>query len=78
MKADALLAPDLPAVPTQAAAFEAHGYAGVQTVETGNDPFLPLLLAAEHSESLELTTAIAVALARNPMNLAHIGNDLNA
>ncbi|MFN0313996.1 MAG: TIGR03617 family F420-dependent LLM class oxidoreductase [Burkholderiales bacterium] len=78
MKVDALLAPDLSSVPSEAAALEAAGYSGVQTVETSNDPFFPLLLAAEHSERLELTTAIAVAFARNPVSLAHIGNDLNA
>ncbi len=54
------------------------GYTGAQTVETGHDPFLPLVLAAEHSQNIDLITAIAVAFARNPMNLAAIGNDLNA
>lgn len=54
------------------------GYSGAQTVETGHDPFLPLVLAAEHSKDIDLMTAIAVAFARNPMNLAAIGNDLNA
>lgn len=54
------------------------GYTGAQTVETGHDPFLPLVLAAEHSKGIDLITAIAVAFARNPMNLAAIGNDLNA
>ena len=32
-----------------------------------HDPFFPLLLAAEHTERLELGTGIAVAFARNPM-----------
>jgi probable F420-dependent oxidoreductase len=54
------------------------GYNGIQTVETGHDPFLPLVLAAEHSRDIDLITAIAVAFARNPMNLAAIGNDLNS
>ncbi len=54
------------------------GYTGAQTIETGHDPFLPLVLAAEHSQNIDLITAIAVAFARNPMNLAAIGNDLNA
>lgn len=54
------------------------GFTGAQTVETGHDPFLPLVLAAEHSQNIDLITAIAVAFARNPMNLAAIGNDLNA
>lgn len=77
MKVDALLHHNLAAVPAQVTALEAAGFAGLQTVETGHDPFFPLLLAAEHSKALDLTTAIAVAFARNPMNLAAIGNDLN-
>ena len=43
-----------------------------------HDPFLPLLLAAEHSEKIEIATSIAVAFARSPMTLANIGHDLNA
>ena len=36
------------------------------------------MLAAEHTETLELGTSIAVAFARNPMTLANIGWDLQA
>jgi probable F420-dependent oxidoreductase len=43
-----------------------------------SDPFLPLLLAAEHSERIDLMTSIAVAFARNPMTLANVAHDLNA
>lgn len=77
MKIDVPLIAELRAIPETVAALEAAGFDGVQTVETGHDPFFPLLLAAEHSRRLELTTAIAVAFARNPMTLAAIGNDLN-
>jgi len=52
------------------------GYDGALTAETNHDPFLPLVLAAEHTEHLELGTGIAVAFARNPMTLANIGHDL--
>ena len=48
------------------------------TAEIANDPFLPLALAAEHTERIQLMTSIAVAFARNPMTLANIGNDLQA
>jgi probable F420-dependent oxidoreductase len=48
------------------------------TAETSHDPFFPLLLGAEHTSTLELGTSIAVAFARNPMNLANIGWDLQA
>ncbi|HEX5096413.1 MAG TPA: TIGR03617 family F420-dependent LLM class oxidoreductase, partial [Acidimicrobiia bacterium] len=36
----------------------------------------PLLLAGEHTERLELTTAVAIAFARNPMTLAGTAYDL--
>ncbi|MHB1089871.1 MAG: LLM class F420-dependent oxidoreductase [Ilumatobacteraceae bacterium] len=57
---------------------EAAGYSGGWTAETAHDPFFPLLLAAEHTTTLELGTSIAVAFARNPMTLANIGWDLQA
>jgi probable F420-dependent oxidoreductase len=37
-----------------------------------------LLLAAEHTTTLEIGTSIAVAFARNPMTLANIGWDLQS
>jgi len=54
------------------------GYDGALSAETNHDPFLPLLLAAEHTERLELGTGIAVAFARNPMTVANLGYDLQA
>ncbi len=61
-----------------AAQAEASGYDGAWTAETSHDPFFPLLLAAEHTEALELGTGIAVAFARNPMTLAQTAHDLQA
>ena len=55
---------------------EAAGYDGVWSAETSHDPFLPLMLAAEHTSRIELGTGITVAFARNPMTLANIGYDL--
>jgi probable F420-dependent oxidoreductase len=55
---------------------ERVGYDGIWSAETNHDPFLPLALAAEHTERIKLGTGIAVAFARNPMNLAVIANDL--
>jgi probable F420-dependent oxidoreductase len=55
---------------------EEAGYDGVWTAETSHDPFMPLLLGAEHSERIELGTSIAVAFARNPMTLAQTADDL--
>jgi probable F420-dependent oxidoreductase len=65
-------------VPARARALEAAGYDGGVSAEISSDPFLPLALAAEHTERLELMTSIAVAFARNPMLLANVGHDLNA
>ncbi|MFN0092996.1 MAG: LLM class F420-dependent oxidoreductase [Acidimicrobiales bacterium] len=57
---------------------EEAGYDGLWTAETSHDPFFPLVLAAEHTDRVELGTSIAVAFARNPMLLANIGWDLQA
>ena len=78
MKIDGSIGTDLLEVPQNAADAETIGYSGVWTAETAHDPFLPLLLAAEHSEQLELGTSIAVAFARNPMTLANTAWDLQA
>jgi probable F420-dependent oxidoreductase len=55
---------------------ERVGYDGFWAPETNHDPFLPLVLAAEHTQRIKLGTGIAVAFARNPMNLAVLANDL--
>jgi probable F420-dependent oxidoreductase len=61
-----------------AAQQEARGYDGIWVPETSHDPFLPLLLAADHTERLDLGTGIVVAFARNPMTLAQVSWDLQA
>jgi len=73
-----LLGTDLAALAQTARDLEEVGYDGVQTAETNHDPFLPLVVAAEHTERLELSTSIAVAFARNPMTLANVAYDLQA
>jgi probable F420-dependent oxidoreductase len=79
MKVDgALMATSLASIPRVARELEELGYDGGLTAEVDHDPFFPLLLAAEHTEKLELGTGIAVAFARNPMILANIGWDLQA
>jgi probable F420-dependent oxidoreductase len=55
---------------------EEFGYDGLLTAETGHDAFLPLAIAAEHTDQIELGTGIAVAFARTPMVLAYTANDL--
>ena len=55
---------------------EEIGYDGAFTFEAKHDPFLPLVLAAEHTQRLLLGTAVAIAFARNPMNLANLAYGL--
>lgn len=57
---------------------EEAGYSGGFTAETSHDPFLPLALAAEHTENLEIGTSIAVAFARSPMTIANTAWDLQS
>ena len=54
------------------------GYDGAFSFEAKHDPFLALAVAAEHTEKLRLGTGIAIAFARNPMNLANLGYDLQS
>ncbi len=68
----------LATVGARARLVEQEGYSGLMSAETSHDPFLPLALAAEHTEHLDLMTAIAVGFARNPMVLAQVAWDLQA
>ena len=72
------LGEDLSQVPAIVGAAERAGYDGYWSAETKHDPFLPHVLAAEHSERIELGTGIAVAFARSPMTVAHTAWDLQA
>lgn len=57
----------LEAVPERIRHLEETGFDGAYTIETNIDPFFNLLLAAEHSERIELLTGVAIAFARSPM-----------
>lgn len=76
MKVDGGVGGDLRSVPDAARLAEAAGFDGIFASETNQDPFLTLLLAAEHTERVEIGTNIAVAFARNPMTLAQSAHDL--
>jgi probable F420-dependent oxidoreductase len=77
MKIDvSLLVHDLTSIPTVVHAAERVGFAGIWTAETSHDPFLPLVLAAEHSQKLTLGTAIATSFSRSPAILAYTAWDL--
>lgn len=71
-----VLAPSLANVPDLARQAEAIGFDGLWASETQHNAFLPLVLAAEHTGRIELGTAIAVAFARNPMDIAYTAWDL--
>jgi probable F420-dependent oxidoreductase len=76
MKVDGGVPANMADVPRAAREAEDAGYDGIWSIEGGHEPFLPLMLAAEHTEDLEVGTAIAVAFARSPMTLATTANDL--
>lgn len=79
MKLDVYIPPGdklLPGIATLAREAEALGFAGLWTNETRHEPFLPLAVAAGHTRTIELGTAIAVAFARSPMHTAQTAWDL--
>ena len=77
MKFDAsLLVHQLEQMPALARFADEAGFDGIWTFETSHEPFLPLVLAAEHSSRLSLGTSIAVAFPRSPTILAQIAWDL--
>jgi len=71
-----IMAAGLDDIAHRAKELEALGYDGLITAETASDPFLPLVIAAEHTERIQLGTGIAVAFARTPMLTAYTANDL--
>ena len=79
MKLDAALPiVHLKDVPAIAKAAEEIGFDALWTQETQHDPFLPFPLIAEHTERLNMGTAIAVSFARSPANLAYTAWDIAA
>lgn len=78
MKIDGGLATALDKAAATARDVEEAGYSGGFVAETSHEPFLPLALAAEHTERIEIGTSIAVAFARSPMTTANAAWDLQA
>ncbi|MGH3677696.1 MAG: LLM class F420-dependent oxidoreductase [Mycobacterium sp.] len=76
LKVDGAVSSQLANVAKSARTLERRGYDCCWTAEINHDPFLPLVLAAEHTTTIELGTSIAVAFARNPMTVANVGWDL--
>ena len=78
LKVDRGIPGDLGHVPAAVSALERRGYDGCWAGEINHDPFLPVMLAAEHTSRMEVGTSIAVAFARNPMIVANLGWDLQS
>ena len=77
MKIDAIIHGDLASAATSIRRAEDAGFDGAVSVEISHDPFLPLAMGAASTERIDLMTGIAVAFARNPMNVAVLANDIN-
>ena len=77
MLVDGGIGSDLRSAGSAARKAEEAGYDAIWSAETGHDPLMPLILAAEHTERITLGTAIVVAFGRSPMTLANQGWDLN-
>ena len=69
---------DLDALAAQSKKFEELGFDAMVIAEMAHDPFLPFMIAAHATDSLQMRTSIAVALSRNPMIVANLAHDLNA
>ena len=77
MKFDAVLPPmHLKEVPAVARAAEKIGFDALWTTETQHDGFLPHPLIAEHTSTMQMGTAIAIAFARSPGDIAYTAWDL--
>jgi len=67
---------DLTRVRTVYPELERLGYDRAFSFEAKHDPFVPLAVAAEHTDRMALGTAVAIAFARTPMTLANVAWDL--
>lgn len=63
-------------VPEIARAAEELGFGALWTTETQHDPFLPGALIAQGTRQIHFGTAVAIAFARSPANLAYTAWDL--
>ena len=72
----ALVAPTIDSIGDAARRIEDAGYDSVITPEAGHDPFLPLMIIAEHTRKLHFGTGVAIAFPRSPMVTAQIAWDL--
>src|ERR1041385_6062265 len=81
MKLDAALAIDathMRDVARIVQAAEAIDFGALWAAETQHNSFFPLLMAAEHSRTIRLGTAVTIAFPRSPMVMAQNAWDLQA
>ncbi len=71
-----ILSQDFRSLAEQSKRLEEIGYDSVVTPEAGHDPFLPLMIVAEHTQKLKFGTAVAIAFPRSPMVTAQMAWDL--
>jgi len=75
---DARSGPEVGSLVSAARRAEALGFDGLTVPEAGHDPFLPLVLAAEHTSRIALGTNVAIAFPRSPLVTAQLAWDLQA
>ncbi len=68
---------DLSTIPERARQLEALGYDQISVGETQHNPFLPLVLVAEHTERIGFATSVAIAFPRVPHITANLAWDLS-
>ena len=72
----AVVAPSIEALASYARQLEEIGYDSIITPEAGHDPFLPLMIVAEHTQRVKFGTGVAIAFPRSPFVVAQIAWDL--
>ena len=70
--------PTLKSLAAAAKQIEALGFDGITSPESGHDPYLPLMIAAEHTQRIVLGTNVAVSFPRSPMVTAQAAWDLQS
>ena len=67
-----LVAPTIQAIGEYARRMEEIGYDSIITPEVGHDPFLPLMIVAEHTQRLKFGTGEPIPSPRSPFAMAQI------
>jgi probable F420-dependent oxidoreductase len=68
---------DMHTIPDRVRKLEALGVNAVSVGETQHNPFLPLVLVAEHTREMEFATSVAIAFPRVPHITANLAWDLS-